>query len=139
MKELNQNTLNFIEQFEALQAWADKLNADLTEERFNQKPSSESWSVGECLQHINITAEQYLPEVINTVQIAKENNLFSDVIFKPRFIQNKLITFLEPPYKRKIKTFKIFNPTSNLDIDATFDKFKMLNDLLIRIERSKFK
>jgi DinB family protein len=131
MNELNQNTTNFIEQFKAIQVWADKLKRDLTEEKFNQKPASGGWSVGECLQHINITAEQYMPGIENTISKAKEKKSFSDEKFKARFIQNKLISSLEPPYKRKIKTFKAFEPTIDLNLQATFDTFKKFNDQII--------
>lgn len=131
MNELNQNTTNFFEQFEAIQVWADKLKSDLTEEKFNQKPASGGWSVGECLQHINITAEQYIPRIDICINIAREKKLFTDEKFKARFIQNKLISSLEPPYKRKIKTFKAFEPASELEMHATFDSFKKFNDQII--------
>ena len=131
MKEFNQNTQNFIKQFEEIQTWADKIKSELNEEKFNQKPASGGWSVGECLQHINITAELYLPRIENTIKLAKEKKLYSDGIFKPRILQNKLISSLEPPYKRKIKTFKAFEPPSTLDMQAVFDSFQKLNEQLI--------
>jgi len=40
---------------------AKRLVAELTEEQLNWQPAPGSWSVGQCLEHLCITNEAYLP------------------------------------------------------------------------------
>jgi DinB superfamily len=42
---------------------ARKLVAELTEEQLNWQPAPGSWSVGQCLEHLCITNEAYLPPI----------------------------------------------------------------------------
>jgi hypothetical protein len=42
---------------------ARKLLAELSEEQLNWQPAPGSWSVGQCLEHLCITNEAYLPSV----------------------------------------------------------------------------
>ena len=42
---------------------AKKLVAELTEEQLNWQPAPGSWSVCQCLEHLRITNEAYLPPI----------------------------------------------------------------------------
>src|SRR5258707_14504557 len=42
---------------------AKKLVDELTEEQLNWQPAPGSWSVGQCLEHLCITNEAYLPPI----------------------------------------------------------------------------
>src|SRR5436309_15913193 len=42
---------------------ARKLVAELTEQQLNWQPAPGSWSVGQCLEHLCITNEAYLPPI----------------------------------------------------------------------------
>ena len=43
------------------QAEAHRVAGALTDEQFNWSPESGGWSVGECLAHLNVVADAYLP------------------------------------------------------------------------------
>ena len=49
---------------------AEKLKSK-TEEELNWKQNSETWSILECLEHLNLYAKFYLPEIENAIQNAK--------------------------------------------------------------------
>ncbi|MBL1213509.1 MAG: DinB family protein [Ignavibacteriae bacterium] len=137
MKEFNQNTENFLKQYKDLHSWADRLKINLTEEKFNHKPASGGWSVGECIEHLNQVAEMYLPQIKDAITKAEKKELFSNKEFKPRFIQKKMIDSLEPPYKMKMKTFKSMKPSSSLSMEEVLGRFnKLNNDFIGLIEES---
>ena len=46
---------------------AKKLVAERTEEQLNWQPAPDSWSVGQCLEHLCITNEAYLPAISQAV------------------------------------------------------------------------
>ncbi len=43
--------------------FAKKLVAELTDEQLNWQPAPGPWSVGQCLEHLSITNEAYLPPI----------------------------------------------------------------------------
>jgi hypothetical protein len=131
MDTLNKNTLEFVSEFEKIIAWGTKLRGSLTEELFNKKPAPKSWSAGECIQHLNVTAELYLPNIDSAIENARRKNQLSNEEFKARFIYGKMIKSLEPPYKRKMKTFKSFMPQNKLNFESTIAEFERLNWALI--------
>jgi hypothetical protein len=133
MNDLNNDTKNFIAQYEALQTRVDKLVDDLTEEKFNQKPSGGGWSVGECIEHLNKVAEMYIPQIKNSIAKAEKKEQFSNEKFKPRFIQKKMIDLLEPPYKMKMKTFKSMKPASSLSMEDVLGRFNKFNNEFIEL------
>ena len=52
---------DFRRQFEQLSADADALVAPLTDAQFYWRPAPVSWSVAQCMEHLNATARAYLP------------------------------------------------------------------------------
>jgi len=48
-------------------AIAERDFAPLTIEQLRQRPSAQAWSVGECLQHLNLYGEYYLPAMRNAI------------------------------------------------------------------------
>ena len=51
----------FRRRFEQISADADALVAPLSDAQFSWQPAPESWSVAQCLDHLNSTAREYLP------------------------------------------------------------------------------
>lgn len=51
----------YADHFRQAQADAHRVADGLTDEQFNWKPSEKGWSVAECIAHLNVVAEAYLP------------------------------------------------------------------------------
>ncbi|HKO20031.1 MAG TPA: DinB family protein [Acidobacteriaceae bacterium] len=47
---------------------AKRLAAGLNEEQFNWQPAPGRWSVGQCLEHLCITNEAYLPAIVGALR-----------------------------------------------------------------------
>lgn len=96
----------------------------LSESQINLKSNSNSWSIGQIIEHIIKTNETYYP-----ILEQLENGTYKvPTIGKLKFITNffgKLIhNTVEPLRKRKVKTFPIWQPSlSNIGIDI-FKKFE---------------
>ncbi|GGZ77330.1 DinB family protein [Algibacter mikhailovii] len=88
----------------------------------NERQNPESWSVLECIEHLNRYGDFYLPEI--TEKITNTYYKQSTTIFKSNWLGkyfSKSVAYKKNLYK--MKTFKSMNPiNSNLDI-ATIDKF----------------
>ncbi|MBP9794205.1 MAG: DinB family protein [Flavobacterium sp.] len=80
----------------------------------NWKENPESWSVLECLEHLNRYGHFYIPAIEKTILNSKYN---SEVEFKSGILGNFFAESMLPKKKlNKMKTFKDKNPlNSNLD------------------------
>lgn len=85
------------------------------------KENKTSWSILECLEHLNLYGEFYLPEIDSKIRNSKTKN---EIEFKNGFLGNYFANSMLPKEKlNKIKTFKDKNPlNANLD-KSVLDKF----------------
>lgn len=103
-----------------------------SETELNWKENSESWSVLECLEHLNLYGHFYIPEIEQTIIKSKDIN---EVEFKSGILGNYFAESMLPKKKlNKMKTFKDKNPlNSRLDrkvIDEFINQQITMIDLL---------
>src|SRR5678816_4463844 len=85
----------------------------LTAEQLNWKPSPESWSVGQCLDHLNTTNRSYyrsFDEVINGSRITR---FMERLPVLPGLFGNLLVKSLDPEATRKLKAPPAFQASSS--------------------------
>lgn len=116
IKELRTNVAETILKAEELK----KLNSTT----LNFKQNAESWSVLECLEHLNLYGDYYLPAIEKALLSAKEFN--NDYDFNSGLLGNYFAKSMLPKQGKitnKMNTFKDKNPVnSQLDI-TTIDRF----------------
>ena len=85
------------------------------------KENEISWSILECLEHLNLYGNFYLPQMEDKI---KNSNTKSETEFKNGLLGNYFAKSMLPKEKlNKMKTFKDKNPLS-ADLDKTvIDKF----------------
>lgn len=85
------------------------------------KHDQNSWSILECLEHLNLYGNFYLPEIESKI---KNSTTKSESEFKSGFLGNYFAKSMLPKDKlNKMKTFKDKNPlNANLD-KSVIDKF----------------
>ncbi|MNF05884.1 hypothetical protein D3C80_2057150 [compost metagenome] len=84
----------------------------------NWRATAESWSVLECLQHLNLYGHFYIPEIGNA--IAKSRHA-ATATFNSGWLGNYFANSMLPKAKlNKMKTFMAMNP-----IHSTLDKTVM--------------
>lgn len=87
--------------------FAQKLN-ELSDEKLNWKNDTNSWSVLECLEHLNIYGNFYLSEIESTMR--KTSNA-SESEFYPGLLGDYFAKSMQPKAKlNKMKTFKKTDP-----------------------------
>jgi hypothetical protein len=122
-------------EFERAEERAHRLVERTPAERWSLRPAPERWSVAECLGHLNLTAEVYIPML---------RDAFSDARFvgakAPRRYRRDLVGWLlsmaigPRPYGfTRSKTIAAFVPGADLDKAATMEAFDRLHDELIEL------
>jgi hypothetical protein len=85
------------------------------------KENETSWSVLECLEHLNLYGDFYLPQIESKII---NSNTKSELEFKSGFIGSYFAKIMLPKEKlNKMKTFKDKNPLNAKLDKAVIDKF----------------
>ena len=126
--ELEEMTSDHIERLNSIK--------QLSIEQLNFKTDPESWSVLECVEHLNRYAEFYIPEIKSRLS---KGYKASNNTFKTGMLGNYFTQSMKPKEKlKKIKTFKSMNPiNSNVELGSLEKFITFQNDLLGILEKSK--
>ena len=121
-KELNEATRR---------AWA---LVQSTEGRlFTVRPTAQSWSAAECLAHLSISTEMFLPVLRTAIDDARRKKSAA----KPKmdFLGRVLAWFLEPPIRKRVKTTAPFVPKSTRAKAEAFGEFASQQEKLVDLLR----
>jgi hypothetical protein len=108
---------------------------ELNEDQLNRKPSPDRWSIGECIDHLVVSHDQYLKNIckVDVERIEPGNN---SKPYKHTIFGNILVNSVSPKATRKVKTFKVFKPNHKLIEVKTVDDYHRSIDELIDIAKS---
>jgi hypothetical protein len=108
----------------------------LSQEILNNRPHEESWNILECLQHLNLYGNFYLPEI--TKKMADSKFGFN-ADFKTGFLGNYFATSILPnDNKKRMKTFQKMDPKHLIlttDVITVF--LEQQNRLLNLLDRAR--
>lgn len=117
--------------------FGESLNA-LSDVALNHRLSSNSWSVLECLQHLNLYGDFYLSEIARRML---ESTTEPSDIFRSGMLGNYFANSMLPKEKlNKMNTFKSMNPIhSNLNRSVLATFLEQQDELLRLLELARTK
>lgn len=90
-------------------------------DQLNWKAGQEIWSILECIEHLNLYGDFYLPEI--DLRISRANHE-AEADFRPGFLGDYFAKSMLPKEKlNKMKTFKSKNPNGSKLNKATITRF----------------
>lgn len=93
----------------------------LTLEELNYKTNPENWSILECLEHLNLYGDFYIPEISKKITLTKSKPA---TIFKSGLLGNYFAKMMLPKEQpNKMKTFKDKNPIGSHLNKTAIDRF----------------
>lgn len=106
-------------------------------ETLNFRVSEDSWSILECLEHLNFYSKFYLPEIENRINETRFQANKSD--FKSGLLGNYFANMMLPKEKtNKMKTLKISNPIhKKLNQSVIREFINQQNKMLELLEKAK--
>lgn len=105
-------------------------------EQINWKPNPKNWSIGQCFEHLIVTNELYFPNIQKVIDGKHRNNFFSKIPFLTDLIAVAMKNALNPEQKRKMKTFKVFEPSTSNVSPNIIEDFVANNRKLIKMIES---
>jgi DinB superfamily len=102
-------------------------------EKLNFKEEPTSWSILECLEHLNLYADFYLPEIEKQIEANKHNTATG--FFKSGVLGNYFVNAIQLKNGtiKKIKSPKDKNPINSSLSVATIDSFLQQQSQLIKL------
>jgi hypothetical protein len=124
-------------QLAAAKAQASELVNGLEYSQFNWRPEPHSWSIAECLLHLNMIGDHYVHVLEKTLAEAGAQGIVGQGPFGYGWFGKWILRNTEPPPKRKSKAPRSFRPTDDQPIRAVLPTFLHLQDqLALRIEQA---
>lgn len=93
---------DFRRQFEQIADEAATLVAPLSEAQFGWRPTPKSWSIAECLEHMNATARFYLPMLDEGIADAIRQGAYGEGPFTYNWIGRVFTHLMEPPVRLRV-------------------------------------
>ena len=116
---------------------ARHLSEGLSDGHWTASPAPGQWSIGECLTHLNITSERFIPIIDDAIREGREKNLQAAGALNRDLKGWVLCWILEPPYRLKSKTPASFVPVRVEPISDVLERFDYLQgELLVRLDRA---
>lgn len=99
-----------LRQLDAIKAEAHAVSAGLSESQFNWRPGEGRWSIAECLVHLNRSVTATLPAFDRAIAEGRAKGRTAEGGGPARYgwFSRWMIASMEPPPKRRMKTFPIF-------------------------------
>jgi hypothetical protein len=119
---------DYRQEFERLASEADALVEPLTEDQFNWNPAPGSWSIAQCIDHLNATARVYLPRIDEGIAEAVRRGLYGHGPFSHDLVGRWFVRIMEPPAGIKVKAPPVFQPPqrrSRSEIMAGFRAYQV--------------
>ncbi|MCF8241332.1 MAG: DinB family protein [Melioribacteraceae bacterium] len=117
----------FYNQFEEIEKRAEEIIDNLSDGQLNMKPSPDRWSILQQINHIAVSTEVYLEKINSPVKIVNLSNK-SDSEYRPGLLGKYFVKLLEPPVKKRLKTFPIFKPKNELTGKLVMNDFIAVNE-----------
>jgi DinB family protein len=99
-----------LRQIDAIKADGHAVCAGLSEAQFNWRPGEGRWSIAECLVHLNRSVAATLPAFDRAIADGRAKGRMAKGEAPSRYswFSRWMIGSMEPPPKRRMKTFPIF-------------------------------
>ena len=107
---MNPDIQEMLRQLEAIKADGQAVCAGLSESQFNWRPGEGRWSIAECLVHVNKSVTATLPAFDRAISEGRAKGRTDQGGSPARYswFSRWMIGSMEPPPKRRMKTFPIF-------------------------------
>jgi hypothetical protein len=123
-------------QVHASQQWFLRCVLPLSLNQLRWRPRSGRWSIGECLDHLNLALAYYLPKIDQALEEGRHHppNRVDSVLFAES--EEDYLWQVEPPVVLKASAPAALQPTEAVDPDRIVDQFMDFREKYGRIVES---
>ena len=125
-----------VREFNSASARIRNLHGSLAPGRWNRRPAPETWSPGECVAHLNLTAIAMIPLIQQGLDAARRSGRAAGDRYRRDLIGWLLWKSISAPGRFKSKTIPSFVPASDRSADEVMAEFDRLQSEQIALTRA---
>ena len=126
------------EQIEAIRERLETLAAGKSNEALNWRPEANRWSIAECIEHLNLTADMLLPEIDKSIAAGITAEPGTEGVARHSMLFRWLLPVIEPPPKRRFKAPRASRPRPDLHAESVVARFAKVQDEVVeRLDRAR--
>jgi hypothetical protein len=107
----------------------------ISNQQFNWSPAPGAWSIGQCLDHLNVTNKLFIPIFEEGIRKGRQEGKLSDGPYSYSWLSRYMFNAMQPPVKRKSTAPKAFQPGDKKDISEVLSAWNATHDRVTEIVR----
>jgi hypothetical protein len=92
-----------LDQIDAIKRDGEAVASGLSDDQLNWHPAQGSWSIAECLQHLNVGVTKTLPAFDRAIAEGRSRQQFAPGPFRYGWFSRMMVASMEPPPKFRMK------------------------------------
>jgi hypothetical protein len=115
-------------EFEAARADARDLLAGIDDTAFNWRRAAGTWSMAECLDHLNLTGRKYLRALDRAIEDGRNKKVLGTAPFRYGLLEGWAVKAMDAPPMFRIKAPRAFVPAPEARLAESLAAFVALQD-----------
>lgn len=124
-----------VDEFQAAQARLHRLAGTLTPDQWNRRPRPRTWSPAECVEHLNLTAQSFIPLLETALAEARQLRAPAPTRYRRGFVGWLLWKTMPPPVRFRVPTAQSFVPGADRPPAELLAEFDRLQEEQLRLTR----
>ncbi len=124
---------SYISKVEAISKGIQQAFGQLSFEQLNWKPDAKSWSVGQCIDHLNVTNQAEIPAMEAAIRGEHTTKFFEKLPWLPGFFGRFVLKSVDPENVKKNKAPGVFEPTQSDVGEDVIDRYAKTSAQIIEI------
>ena len=121
-----------VKELTAIEAGLRDLLDGVSEQQFHASPGPGAWSIGQCIEHLDLTGRSFFPLWNQAISDGWARALFGAGPFRYNPMLRLWLRSVEPPYRMKIRTREPFRPAGARSKREAVESFVAMHREAIR-------
>ena len=100
---------------------------------FNWQPKPGTWSLGQCLDHINVTSRKFLDSMEPVIAAARSGGQLSEGPYVYGFLGRMFQRMTLPPAKRRFSAPAMFRPVEGKKMEAVASEWAQVHERMKKV------
>jgi hypothetical protein len=122
-----------IAEMDANASHLESIAGGLSREQFNWRPEPGRWSIGECVNHLNIVNAGDIAPLRAAIESGRARGLTGEGPFRYGSLSRKFIASMDVPVKKKFKAPKSYLPPADAEPAGTIAEYARVSAELRRL------
>jgi len=132
-RTVNAEIERILYQISVVRQECDGLMDGLDNDRFNWSPGAGTWSIAQCIDHLNVTNRLYIPIFEEGVRKGRANGVLGEGPYSYSWLSRYMFRVMQPPVKNRFRAPKQFHPAPQRTIEEVLPEWEATHTSLEKV------